>query len=84
MARVNIVLSDDLHRQAKKAGLNVSRLAQRAVADELDRQAKLAELDKYLASLDDELGPVSPAEQAEADAWAARVFGPAGSRRRPA
>lgn len=84
MARVNIVLPDELYDRAKKAGLNISRLAQAAVATELDHRAKLAELDRYLASLDDELGPVSPSEQADADAWAARLFGPERSRRRPA
>jgi post-segregation antitoxin (ccd killing protein) len=84
MARVNIVLPDELYERAKKAGLNISRVAQVGVAAELDRRAKLAELDSYLASLDDELGPVSPAEQADADAWATRVFGSQPSRRRPA
>ena len=84
MARVNIVLPDELYEGAKRARLNISRVAQVAVAAELDRRAKLAELDSYLASLDDEMGPVSPAEQADADAWAARVFGSQPSRRRPA
>jgi post-segregation antitoxin (ccd killing protein) len=84
MARVNIVLPDELYARAKKAGLNISRIAQTAVATELEHRAKLADLDRYLASLDDELGPVSPAEQADADAWAARLFGPEPSRRRPA
>lgn len=84
MARVNIVVPDELYARAKTAGLNISRVAQAAVAAELDRRAKIADLDRYLASLDDELGPVSAAEQADADAWAVRVFGPEPSRRRPA
>ena len=58
MARVNITVPDDLLNQAKAAGLNVSRLAAAALAEELDRRAKLNELDAYLADLDTELGPV--------------------------
>lgn len=75
MARVNITMPDDLHRHAKRAGLNISRLAQRAVADELSRLAKIAELDAYLAELEASLGPTSDAERADAQAWANRVLG---------
>ena len=75
MARVNITMPDDLYRQAKQAGLNVSQLAQRAVAAELTRLAKIAQLDAYLAELESELGPTSDAERAEAKAWADRLFG---------
>ncbi len=45
LARVNITMPDELYRQARQAGLNVSQLAQFAVAAELRRQAKIAELD---------------------------------------
>lgn len=75
MARVNITLPDALHRQARAAGLNISRLTQAAVADELDRRAKVAELDAYLRELEGELGPVPAAERAAADAWAHHVVG---------
>ena len=75
MARVNITIPDDLYRQAKQAGLNVSQLAQRAVAAELTRLAKIALLDAYLAELESELGPTSDAERAEAKAWADSLFG---------
>jgi len=81
MARVNITMPDELHAQAKQAGLNISQLAQRAVAAELARLAKVAELDAYLAELDAELGPVSDRDRAEAKAWADRVLGPAKRRR---
>ncbi|MHB8463794.1 MAG: type II toxin-antitoxin system CcdA family antitoxin [Acidimicrobiales bacterium] len=81
MARVNITMPDDLHRQAKRAGLNVSQLAQRAVASELTRLAKIAELDAYLAELESELGPISDLERSEAAAWADRVLGPSPRRR---
>lgn len=70
MARVNITVPDELLSQARAAGLNVSRLAASAVAEELDRLAKIAALDTYLAELDAELGPMSDQEEAAAREWA--------------
>jgi post-segregation antitoxin (ccd killing protein) len=70
MARVNITISDELLEHARAAGLNVSRLAAAALAEELDRLAKIAALDAYLAEMDAELGPVPDAELQEAAAWA--------------
>lgn len=81
MARVNITMPDELYVQARSAGLNVSQVAQRAVAAELARLAKVAELDIYLRELDVSLGPVSEADQAEAAAWAERALGPSDHRR---
>jgi post-segregation antitoxin (ccd killing protein) len=81
MARVNITMPDELYVQAKQAGLNVSRLAQRAVVDELTRLDKTAALDAYLAELESELGPTSDAERADAKAWADRLLGPTTVRR---
>ena len=75
MARVNITVPDDLAEQARAAGLNVSRLASAALADELDRRAKLAALDAYLHELDAELGPVSAEERAAAESWASCLPG---------
>jgi post-segregation antitoxin (ccd killing protein) len=75
MARVNITMPDDLYAEARRAGLNVSQLAQRAISDELGRLAKLAELDAYLAELESELGPTSETERAEAKAWADKALG---------
>src|SRR5882724_2845240 len=69
MARVNITIPDDLLNQAKAAGLNVSRLAAAALAEELDRRAKINELDAYLADLDNELGPVPQHELKAARDW---------------
>lgn len=83
MARVNITLPDDLYRQARDAGLNISQLAQRAVGAELSRLAKIAELDAYLAEFEGELGPTSESERADAKKWADQLFGP-GRRRRSA
>jgi predicted transcriptional regulator len=73
MARVNITVPDDLLDLARAAGLNVSRLAASALAEELDRRAKAAALDAYLADLDAELGPVPQAESEAAAAWADRL-----------
>ncbi len=70
MARVNITVPDELLSQARAAGLNVSRLAASAVAEELDRLAKIAELDAYLAELDAELGPLGEQEVVAAREWA--------------
>ena len=81
MARVNITVPDDLYDQAKKAGLNVSQVAQRAIASQLDRLAKIAELDAYLAELDAELGPISDVERADAAEWATKAFGSSNRRR---
>ena len=70
MARVNITVPDELLSRARTAGLNVSRLAASAVAEELDRLAKIAELDAYLAELDTELGPLGDEELTAAREWA--------------
>ena len=88
MARVNITVPDDVISQARAAGLNVSRLATAALVDELDRLAKVAALDAYLAELDAELGPPTTEELDEAQHWADRVLArppaPAPRRRRSA
>jgi post-segregation antitoxin (ccd killing protein) len=81
MARVNITIPDELYEQAKRAGLNVSQAAQQAVAAELARLAKIAELDGYLAELDAELGPISAAERANAVAWADKALESSNRRR---
>jgi hypothetical protein len=81
MSRVNITVPDDLYHQAKRAGLNVSQLAQHAIASEVARLAKIAELDAYLSELDAELGPLSEAERVEAEAWADKALGPTSRRR---
>jgi hypothetical protein len=77
MARVNITMPDELLERARAAGLNVSQLAAGALAEELDRRAKIAELDAYLADLDTQLGPVPPDELAAAREWADQLPPPA-------
>lgn len=57
----------------------MSRLAAAALAEALDRQVKIAELELLLQDLEDEHGPVPPDEQAAAQAWADRELGPAAS-----
>lgn len=81
MARVNITIPDSLYDTAKAAGLNVSRLAQAAVAAELTRRARVAELDTYLGDLEAELGPVPAAERAAAEEWVDQLLGESGDRR---
>ena len=79
MARVNITIPDELLGRARAVGLNVSQLASAALAEELDRRAKLAELDAYLADLETALGPIPQHEVVAAREWAEQVL-PAGSR----
>lgn len=69
MARRNISLPDDLDEQARSARLNVSALAQRAVADELDRRERMAALDAWLDDLDAAHGAPSEQAKAKAQAW---------------
>jgi post-segregation antitoxin (ccd killing protein) len=71
MARRNISLADDLDDRARRAGLNVSALAQQAVAHELDRRARMARLDAWLDELDRRHGPPSAKAVAAAEAWVA-------------
>lgn len=73
-------MPDDLYAQARRAGLNVSQLTQRAVADELNRLGKIAEIDAYLVELETRLGPTSDAERAEAKAWADKALGASARR----
>jgi post-segregation antitoxin (ccd killing protein) len=69
MARRNISLPDDLDERARSARLNVSALAQRAVADELDRQARRTQLDAWLDELDAAHGAPSAQAMASAREW---------------
>jgi len=75
MARVNITIPDELLGRARGADLNVSRIASTALAEELDRLAKIAELDAYLATLDEELGPPSEKDTAAARRWVDELIG---------
>jgi len=74
-------MPDELYQQARQAGLDISQFAQRAVAGELTRLAKIAALDTYLSELEASLGPTSDTEGADAPAWADRVLGDGRTRR---
>lgn len=82
MARVNITIPDDLLERAREAGLNISRAAAAGLIEELDRVAKIAELDAYLSVLESELGPVTDRERADATEWADRLDTPEARPRR--
>lgn len=69
MARRNISLPDDLDAEARRAHLNVSALAQRAVAEELDRKRRMEHLDAWLDELDLAHGAPSVVAMASARAW---------------
>lgn len=86
MARRNISLPDELDERARRARLNVSALAQRAVALELDRQARMSQLDAWLDELDASHGAPSAKAMAAAREWFAsgRKVEPRAVARRPA
>ena len=86
MARRNISLPDDLDDRARRARLNVSALAQRAVALELDRQERMARLDAWLDDLDVAHGAPSAKAMSAARDWFAsgRNVQPREATRRPA
>ena len=69
MARRNISLPDDLDEAARRAGINVSAVTRKALEVELDRKARMAELDAWLDEMDEEYGPPSDEAVAAAEAW---------------
>lgn len=72
MAKVEVIVPDELLGRARAAGLDVSQLASAAVAEELVRLAKIAALDAYLADLDRTLDPSEFASrrfEAASDIW---------------
>jgi post-segregation antitoxin (ccd killing protein) len=84
MARVNITVPDAVLVRAREAGMNVSRLATAALEDELLKLDKVAELDKYLAELEEEQGPIPEADLIAAEKWGDAIFGPIEAERRSA
>ena len=69
MPRIQVYLPDDLHRQLKRQKLSPSELLQAAVRAEVERAEKNAELKRYLAELEEEVGPPSASDKA----WARNV-----------
>ncbi len=84
MARVNITVPDAVLARAREAGMNVSRLATAALEDELLKLDKVAELDRYVAELEEEQGPISEADRIAAEKWGDAIFGPIEAERRSA
>lgn len=78
MAKISVSLDDDLLAELKEAaGSNVSGF----IASAVRRQLRRKELDAFLSELEDELGPPSEDELAEAAAAFDRVEA-AGTRTR--
>jgi hypothetical protein len=73
MTRVNITVPDALVGEARAAGINISRIATLALADELDRLAKIKGVEQYLAELEAQYGPIPAEEAAQAAAWAKQL-----------
>jgi post-segregation antitoxin (ccd killing protein) len=73
MPRLQVYLPEDLYREVKERRLRASELLQEAVRAELRRQELLAETDRYLADLVDEVGEPSAAAIARAEALSTRV-----------
>ena len=80
MARVNISLPDEIYRQAKEAGLNISQLARRAILHELSDRTKIAAAYAYLDELETELGSMTAEERAKARGWADEIYDPEPNR----
>lgn len=70
---MQVYLPDELYGLVKKRRLPASELLQKAVRAELRRQDLLAESDRYVADLADQVGPPSPAERSRAAAIAGRI-----------
>ena len=73
MPRLQVYLPEDLYREVKERRLPASELLQEAVRAEIRRRELLAETDRYLRELVEEVGEPSPAAVARAEALAKRV-----------
>lgn len=73
MPRLQVYLPEDLYWEVKERRLPASELLQRAVRAELRRQELLAETDRYLVELIDEVGEPSAPAIARAEALSKRV-----------
>jgi post-segregation antitoxin (ccd killing protein) len=80
---MQVYLPDDLYQAVKERNLPASELLQDAVRAELRRQDLLAETDRYLAELIDEVGEPSREAVARAERLARRIRREAPCRRAP-
>ncbi len=70
---MQVYLPDDLYTAVKERDLPASELLQAAVRAELRRLELLAEADRYLEELLEEVGEPTDAQLADADRLAARI-----------
>lgn len=75
MPRMQVYLPDELYKSVKEQHLPASELLQEAVRAELRRREILAETDRYVVELVNEVGEPSPQAAARADCRAAEVGG---------
>ncbi|MGH9152832.1 MAG: hypothetical protein ACRD03_10640 [Acidimicrobiales bacterium] len=68
---MQVYLPDELYRAVKERGLPASELLQDAVRAELRRQELLAETDRYVEELAEEVGAPTPGAVARAEALVA-------------
>ena len=73
MPRLQVYLPENLYREVKERRLPASELLQDAVRAELRRLELLAETDRYLVELIDEVGEPTAAAVARAEALSKRV-----------
>jgi post-segregation antitoxin (ccd killing protein) len=70
---MQVYLPDDLYQLVKTRSLPASELLQKAVRAELHRLDLLAETDRYVADLIDEVGATTEAQRTQATAVAQRL-----------
>lgn len=75
MPRMQVYLPEELYKVVKEQHLPASELLQDAVRAELHRQELLAETDRYVEELLDEVGEPSPQAAARARRLAAEIGG---------
>ena len=75
MPRMQVYLPEELYKVVKEQHLPASELLQDAVRAELHRQELLAETDRYVEELLDEVGEPSPQAAARASRLAAEIGG---------
>lgn len=74
----------DLLQSARSAGPDASQLSADGLAEDVDRRAKIAEMDDYLRELDARLGPTPDEERSAARKWADGVLQQSGHEERSA
>lgn len=73
MPRMQVYLPDELFEQVKRRSLPASELLQNAIRAEVRRRDLLAETDRYVEELRDEVGAPTAAEVKRARAAVSRI-----------